>query len=220
MRHRFLLFVTVFTLVYSAAAQLPGQNYNKIGISGGYLFSNIETNDLPISAGNGYTVGLETRGSYSKTLDFIYAITFYNTQVELQTVDILADPEVMATQTMSQQSVQLQFLASLNLIRHHLSIEAGPAVAVQGKFKTDNELQEDFAIAGYTLSRVSDLRDLSTIDFRLVGGLTFGIEPVRISLLYIRGMTNTLNALNGTTPEFDDLKGNNSILALRGIIYL
>ena len=113
----------------------------------------------------------------------------------------------------------LNFLASYNIFRHHLSVEAGPAIAVQGKFKPAEESQQNNLVAGYTLTRVQDLRDLSTIDFRIVGGLTFGIEPFRISLLYMRGLTNTLNALNGTNPELSDLKGNNNLLAVRGIIY-
>ena len=219
MRHTFLLSVTVVAFASSALGQRLNNNYNKIGVSGGVLFSNIETNDLPLGSGTGYTFGLETRGSYSKTIDFIYGITFYNAQVDLQTVVGTADPEISEVVTMSQQSVQLQFLASWNIFRHHLSLEAGPAIAVQGKFKPDDESQANNLIAGYTISRVEDLRELSTIDFRLAGGLTFGIEPFRVSLLYMRGLTNTLNALNGTSPEFNDLKGNNNYLALRGIIY-
>ena len=215
MRHIFPLIVTVLLLNFSAVAQGIDRNYNKIGVSGGYLFSDIDTDDLPLSSSNGCTLGLETRGSYSKTMDFIYAVTFYNQQVDLQTVGINGDELV----NMSQQSVQLQFLASYNIFRHHLSVEAGPAIAVQGKFKPAEESQQNNLVAGYTLTRVQDLRDLSTIDFRIVGGLTFGIEPFRISLLYMRGLTNTLNALNGTNPELSDLKGNNNLLAVRGIIY-
>ena len=215
MRPLLSLFVTVLLLNFSAAAQGFGNNYNKIGVSGGYLFSDIDTDDLPLSSANGFTIGLETRGSYSKTMDFIYAVSFYNQQVDLQTVGINGNGLV----TMSQQSVQLQFLASYNIFRHHLSVEAGPAIAVQGKFKPVEDTQQDNLVAGYTLTRVKDLRDLSAIDFRLVGGVTFGIEPFRLSLLYMRGLTNTLNGLNGTNPELDGLKGNNNILALRGIVY-
>ena len=215
MRHIFPLFVTILLLNFSAIAQSYNRNYNKIGVSGGYLFSDIDTDDLPLSSSNGFTLGLETRGSYSRTMDFIYAVTFYNQQVDLQTVGINGNEVV----NMTQQSVQLQFLASYNIFRHHLSVEAGPAIAVQGKFKPGEDSQENNLVAGYTLTRVEDLRNLSTVDFRLVGGLTFGIEPFRISLLYMRGLTNTLNALNGTNPELDDLKGNNNLLALRGIIY-
>lgn len=219
MRHILSLFVTVFVFSLSTQAQPNNQNYNKIGVTGGYLFSNIETNDLPISSANGLTFGLETRGSYSRDLDFIYAISFYDAKVDIQTFQQVADPEVEEIVNMSQQSVQLHFLASYNIIKHHLSVEAGPAVAIQGKFKPENSSQEDNRIAGYTLATVGNLRELSTIDFRLVGSVSFGIEPFRLSVMYIRGMTNSLNALNGTLPEFDDLKGNNSFLGLRGTIY-
>jgi len=223
MRLKNLLFVTVFSLFFlQSLAQRRNSNYNKIGISAGVVSANIDSDDLNFSAGQGFTATVETRGSFSRIVDFIYAISFFDAAMEIETSAVGGAPQGLATaemSTMKMSSVQLQFLASLNIFRHHLSIEAGPAFAIQGKFKPQDDADENRFVTGYNNVTLASLRETSTFDFRGVIGLTAGFEPVRVSLMYIRGFTNTFSGLQQANTESADFSGNTNYLALRGIIY-
>lgn len=224
MRHTKLLFVTLFSVFFfQAFGQRPNRDYNKIGVSGGVLFSNIDSDNLPISASTGFTVGFETRGSVTKHLDFIYGLSFYQANVDLEVQGPApfptSQPAPDSPIQMTLSSVQLQFLASLNLIRHHLSIELGPAVAIQGKFKPSNTIDDDIAVAGFGFFGPNDLREVNTVDFRLAGGITAGFEPVRVSLLYLRGMTNMFSNIEVANQNRLNLEGKTDYLALRAQVY-
>lgn len=212
MRHQKLLFVTVFFLFFlQAIAQRPNRDYNKIGVSAGVVFSNIDTDDLPLTAGTGLAFGFETRGSFSRNVDFIYALSYYDAAMDLQTTTEVT--------TMKLSSVQLQFLGSLNIIRHHLSIEAGPAVAIQGKFKPQDGNDNLRLVAGYNNLSIEALREAATVDFRGVVGLTAGIEPFRVSLMYVRGFTNTFSKIQQASTQTANFEGNTDYLSLRAIVY-
>jgi hypothetical protein len=223
MRLKNLLIVTVFALFFlKSFAQGSVGSYNKIGISGGIVFSNIESDELNFAAGQGLAFGFETRGSFSKTVDFIFGLSYYDAAMEIETSGLGGTPQgTTGTQvtTMKLSSVQLQFLGSLNIFRHHLSIEAGPAVAIQGKFKPQDGSDENRFVTGYNNVSLASLREASTVDFRGVVGITAGFEPIRVSLMYIRGFTNTLSKIQQANTETANFSGNTSYLALRGIIY-
>ena len=223
MRHKNLLFVTVFTLfILKSFAQGSGDSYNKIGVSAGVVFATIDSDELNFSAGQGLTFALETRGSFSKTVDFIYALNYFDATMEVETSPIGGtQPGATGTEitTMKLSSVQLQFLGSLNIFRHHLSIEAGPAVAIQGKFKPQDGNDELRFVTGYNNVSIDSLREVATVDFRGVVGVTAGFEPVRISLMYIRGFTNALSKIQQANTETANFSGNTSYISLRGIVY-
>ena len=225
MRHSNLLFVTFFCLLFlNAYGQRRNRDYNKIGLSAGVVFGGIDSDDLPISGGTGYTASFETRGSFSKNIDFIYGLTFVqaNMDLEVQAAPSAApstQPAPNSPLEMTLSSVQLQFLASLNLIRHHLSIELGPAVAIQGKFKPSDNVPDNVRVAGYGVFGPNDLREVNTVDFRLAGGITAGFEPVRVSLLYLRGMTNVFSNIEAFEQNRLDIDGKTDYLALRALVY-
>jgi len=223
MRQFKVLFVTIFILnIWGANAQRNYNDYNKIGLSAGYLMANIQTDDLPVSSGEGFMFGFETRGSFSRYVDFIFGLTYYDAAIDLETSGSnlpLQNSSNIEQTTMKLSSVQLQFLASLNIIRHHLSIELGPAVAIQGKFKPQTEADETNFVAGFNALTVNDLREVSTIDFRGVASITAGFEPLRISLMYVYGFTNALANLQEANTVTSDFSGNTSYLAVRGIFY-
>ena len=223
MRHTNLLFVTVFTLIFlQSFAQGSGDSYNKIGISGGVVFANIESDELNFTAGQGLTFGFETRGSFSKVIDFIYALSYFDATMDIETGAMGGiSPGSTNTEmtTMKLSSVQLQFMGSLNIFRHHLSIEAGPAVAFQGKFKPQDGNDELRFVTGYNNVSIESLRETSTVDFRGVVGLTAGFEPIRVSLMYVRGFANTFSKLQQANTETADFSGNTSYISLRGIVY-
>lgn len=213
MRHIFIVFVTLFFVnIWTIEAQRNFRDYNKIGLSAGYLLANIETDNLPLSASDGFMFGFETRGSFSRIFDFIYALSYYDASMELET-------NASRPTAMQLSSVQLQFLGSINIIRHHLSVELGPAVAIQGKFKPKNDADDSRIITGYDFLTVGDLRNVSTVDFRAVTGITTGIEPFRLSLMYIYGLTNSFANLKESGTPTADFTGNTSYIAARAIFY-
>lgn len=223
MRHKNLFFVTVFTLLFlKSFAQGSVGSYNKIGVSAGVVFANIESDELDFKAGQGLNFGFETRGSFSKTVDFIYALNYFDATMEIETSAVGGTQRGASgteNTTMKLSSVQLQFMGSLNIFRHHLSIEAGPAVAIQGKFKPQDGIDETRFVTGYNNVSVESLREAATVDFRGVVGITAGFEPARISLMYVRGFTNTLSKVQQANTETADFSGNTSYISLRGIIY-
>jgi len=213
------LIITCLFVFQQSIAQRNFDEYNKFGISGGYTITNIDTDDLPLDSGNGFTFGLETRGSFRNNFDLIYGVSFFGSNFTIDGYSGLESSSQVEKIEFSQQSVQLKFLLSYNIVKHHLSIEFGPAVAIQGKLKPTNNNFEDYFINGYATLQAKDLRDVSVFDFRLAGGITAGFEPFRISVLYLRGITNSLQKLNNENLENRDFSGNSDILAIRGTVY-
>lgn len=217
-----LLFVTVvFSVSMQSYAQRNYNDYNRIGITGGLNLFDISTSDLTTDSGSGIYAGFTTRGAFYNNFDLIYGIGFNSTEVGVLGRNLTDPTSTFAEQYIDYrvQSAQITLLASCNIIRHHLSIEAGPILNVSGKLKLKSDSFEDHILDGYTTLRAKDIQDITKVNFHLAGGITAGLEQFRVSAQYQYGVTNTLNKLNEAQLENTDFEGHTSLFIFSAIFY-
>jgi len=214
-----LFFVTLaFLFVQDTFSQRNFDHYNRLGVTAGYTLFDITTSDLTTKQAGGFMLGFTTRGSFRNNFDLIYGLNFYNTKVE-----VLGRNPVSFTDTeyieYTIQSVQINFLGSYNIIKHHLSLEFGPVLNVNGKMKVDSERFEDYILEGYDFLKAVEIENISPINFLVTGGISGGIEHFRASVQYQYGVTNMLNKLNDKGLENTDFKGNSSTITIALVVY-
>lgn len=209
----FVTFFCVFILTLNAQRNYGG--YNHLGINGGISIYNITTPNFETESGTGFVAGFTTRGEFYGSFDILYGISFSNSELGIKASNAL-NTQFVDYQI---QGVQLNVLGSYNIIRNHLSIEAGPVLNVNGKMNLKSESFEDYIIDGYTTIRTQDIQDISTFNVHAVGGIMAGIENVRLSAHYQYGINNVFNSLNDKNLEESNFKGNSSNVVLAIYVY-
>ena len=217
---KFFFFVTFLLIIVSQSfSQRNYDEYNRIGITGGFTLFDITTSDLNTKQGEGFMGGFTTRGSFRNGFDLIYGIGFFGTNVE-----IFAKKEITSIESQyikyAINSVQINFLGSFNIVKNHLSLEFGPVINVNSKLKLDSDQFEDYILDGYTFLKAKEIQDISPVNFHLLGGLTAGIESFRLNVQYQYGLTNMLNKLNDQNLENTDFNGNSTTIVVSAIVYL
>ena len=214
--------LTIVTLLFlffqQAFSQRNFDHYNRLGISGGYTLFDISTSDLTTKQTGGFMAGFTTRGAFRNSFDLIYGLNFYSNTVEVLGINSI---DAFETQFISYklQGVQLNFLGSYNIIKHHLSLEFGPVLNISGKMKLKTDQFEDFILDGYDTLKAKEIESISPVSFLVAGGITGGIENFRASVQYQYGVTNMLNKLNDKDLENIDFKGNSSTIIFALVIY-
>ncbi|MAN58281.1 MAG: hypothetical protein CMC08_00415 [Flavobacteriaceae bacterium] len=194
--------------------------YNYLGITGGLTQYDINTDQLNTEAGQGFMFGFHARGAFYNNFDLVYGINFYNSTVGVygeRALPIAGDGRYIEYNI---QSALIHVLLSVNIVRDHLTLEAGPLLNVSGKLKLDDEAYADYILDGYNTLRADDIQDVSKVNFRVMGGLTAGFRKFKLNAQYQYGVTNMLNNLNEKDlSEIDDIEGHSSTLVLSGIFY-
>lgn len=212
--------IVTLTLVFfqQSYAQRNYEDYNRIGITGGFTLFDIITSDLVTEQGQGFEGGFTTRGAFRNAFDLIYGISFFNSSIGVKgsSPNGAGDTRVIKYQI---QAAQLGLLGSYNIVPHHLSLEFGPILNVNGKMKLDSDRFQDYILEGYTTLRAQDIQDINRINFRVAGGLTAGFRSFRVSALYQYGVTNMLGSLNDKKLEKTNFKGNSSTIIFAATLY-
>lgn len=213
MKKKFL--TTVFILISIVAfAQYDYRDSNRIGISFGVNQFTLNTNNFQTKPGTGWNAGLSMRGNFYNDWDMVYAMQFSENNFSVATKNFfLANEDVNYKLASAQISLQLSY----KLIENHLSVEFGPLVQVNGKFKIDNE-NENNNISGTTLL-AKDIIDISKFNFYPTVGITAGVRHLRVNVSYQYGITNMLGNLNTKNLGLN-FKGNPGIINGDLIIYL
>ncbi len=214
-----LIFVTLTVLfIQESFSQRNFDSYNRLGMTAGFTLFDISTSDLTTKQAGGFMLGFTTRGSFRNNFDLIYGINFYNTKAEVlgRNPDLFTDTYYV---NYTIQAVQLNFLGSYNIIKHHLSLEFGPVLNINGKMKVDSERYEDYILEGYETLKAKEIEDISPINFRVAAGITGGVENFRASINYQYGVTNMFNKLNDKDLENTDFKGNSSTITFALVVY-
>lgn len=217
-----LIFVTFLLLIFQKSiSQRNYEGYNKLGINAGLVLFDINTEDLNTRQGSGFIAGFTSRGSFRNNFDLIYGMNFLSTKI-----GVLGYSNDGTTGSFDRQymnytisGVQLNFFGSYNIVRHHLSLEFGPILNVNGKMKLDSEQYNGYIIDGFNEIYAKDIEDISKVNIHFMGGLTAGIEDFRISGHYQYGATNVLKNLGGTNSEKESFRGNSSTLVIALVIY-
>lgn len=226
LKHRFALALLVGFFQLSFAQHNYG-DYNRMGVYGGLTMFEISTPDLNTQQRDGFIAGFTTRGSFYNDFDLVFGINFANSQVGILGRErLIGLGEDSRNNRFTEQyidytieSAQVTLLASYNIIEHHLSLEAGPILNINGKLKLDNDRYQDYVLDGYNSLRAGDIQDISKVNLHLAGGITAGVQQFRVSAQYQYGVTNTLDKLNDHNLEKTDFKGHNSLLTFAAIFY-
>lgn len=199
-------------LCYSfLSAQRNYNEFNLIGISGGLTMYNINTDNFNTKQGSSVMGGAQIRGNVYNNFDMLYGISFFDTTFGMAVRETPASTKINYID-MNTQSVQISVLMGYKIIREHLSIEAGPVLNVNGKFKPKNSSYEDYVIDGYSGLTPNDIGDISKVNFHLAAGITAGLRNFRVFAQYQYGVTNTLNKLNDQDLGETEFKGHSSLI--------
>ncbi len=210
-----LFFIFFLFILQQTFSQRNYDSYNRLGITGGLTLFDINTSDLITKQGIGVAGGFTTRGSFRGNFDLIYGISFYNSKIGVQGSFLTDTQDINYTI----QAAQLNFFGSFNIIKHHLSLELGPILNINGKMKLDNDRYENYIVDGYSFLRAQDIEDISQINFHVAGGITAGLESFRLSALYQYGVTNMLQKLNEKGLENKDFEGHSSTITIAAVVY-
>ena len=206
---------TVFTMISIVAlAQYNYRDANRIGITFGVNQFTLNTNNFQTKPGSGWNGGLSVRGNFYNNWDMVYALQFSENNFSVATKSFfLANEAVNYKLPSAQISLQLSY----KLIENHLSVEFGPLVQVNGKFKIDSN-KENNNISGTTLL-AKDIVDISKFNFYPTVGITAGVRHFRVNVSYQYGLNNMLDNLN-TKNLGVNFKGNPGIINGDLILYL
>ena len=205
----------VFILISIAGfAQYNYRDANRIGITFGVNQFTLNTSNFQTNAGSGWNGGLSVRGNFYNNWDMVYALQFSENNFTVATKSFfLANEAVNYKLSSAQISLQLSY----KLIENHLSVEFGPLVQVNGKFKIDSN-KENNNISGTTLL-AKDIVDISKFNFYPTVGITAGVRHFRVNVSYQYGLNNMLGNLN-TKNLGVNFKGNPGIINGNLILYL
>jgi hypothetical protein len=208
-------FTTVFILISMVAfAQYNYRDANRIGITFGVNQFTLNTNNFQTKPGSGWNGGLSVRGNFYNNWDMVYALQFSENNFTVATKSFfLANEELNYKLPSAQISLQLSY----KLIENHLSVEFGPLVQVNGKFKIDSN-KENNNISGTALL-AKDIVDISKFNFYPTVGITAGVRHFRVNVSYQYGLNNMLENLN-TKNLGVNFKGNPGIINGDLILYL
>ena len=215
-----LLIVTLSLVFFQQAnAQRNFDDYNRIGLTAGLTLFDITTSDLVTNQGQGFEAGFTTRGAFRNNFDLIFGLSFFNSSVGVKGgvgPNGAGDTQFINYQI---QAAQIGLLGSYNIVKHHLSVEFGPILNVNGKMKLDSDRLQDYILEGYTTLRAQDIQDIGRFNFHLAGGLTTGLRSFKVSALYQYGVLNMLGRLNDNKLEKTNFKGNSSTIIFAATFY-
>ena len=206
---------SVFILISIAGfAQYNYRDANRIGITFGVNQFTLNTNNFQTNAGSGWNAGLSVRGNFYNDWDMVYALQFSENNFSVATKSFFLENEAVNYKL---PSAQIALQLSYKLIENHLSVEFGPLVQVNGKFKIDSN-KENNNISGTTLL-AKDIVDISKFNFYPTVGITAGVRHFRVNVSYQYGLNNMLENLNTKNLEVN-FKGNPGIINADLILYL
>ncbi|MCW5519931.1 hypothetical protein J1N09_08790 [Aureitalea sp. L0-47] len=217
----FVTFLLLFT--FNTQAQRNFEGYNRLGLQAGMTLFDINTADLTTRQGTGFMGGFTTRGSFRGSFDLIYGINFFGNELEVLAINTgdASNRNVEEYIDYSIQAVQINFLGSFNVVRHHFSLEFGPVLNVNGRLKMKNEdnFGQYILAVDDAIIRANEIQDISKVNFRVMGGLTAGLENFRVWAQYQYGVTNMLKNLNDKELAKNDFEGNSSTLIFGAVVY-
>lgn len=212
-KHLALSLLSALLFCSLLSAQRNYGEFNLIGISGGLTMYDITTDNFNTKQGTSVMGGVQIRGNVYNNFDMLYGISFFDTTFGMAVRETPATTRINYID-LNTQSVQISVLMGYKIIREHLSIEAGPVLNVNGKFKAKNSNYENYLIDGYSGLTPNDIGDVSKVNFHLAAGITAGLRNFRVFAQYQYGVTNTLNKLNNQDLDDTEFKGHSSLITI------
>ena len=211
--------VVLFVLISSVAiAQRGVKDSNRIGIGGGLTQLNIYTGNFTVTPETGWIGGLSVRGNYYNNWQMSFGMFFTDSNFSIAT-----QKGALQTQTNFKMSaVQVYIVPSYVAIEHHLNLEFGPVLQVNGKLGLDKN-DENNSLLDQPGLIAKDIVDVSKINANFYVGINGGIKNVRARIGYQYGLTNFFgNLKNNDNIKLtgEKFKGNIGLISGQITIYL
>lgn len=190
---------------------------NGIGLIGGLTQYDITTDNFKTKSGSGFIGGMvATVDIPHKWFTVSYGLQLSQNSLEIEGYSS-ATPLQSELIEYNVMAVQLAFLLHVKLINENLTLDIGPQLQYNGQLDLKDSNQEDFLINGYDALLAEDISDIAPFNANGVVGASAGIGNFRLRASYSYGFTNILRKLNDedltTTPDSEEFKGNQSMLA-------
>ena len=209
MKNFFLATCALFATL--AMAQYQNRDGNRIGITAGVNQTALLNSNFSTKPAIGFNGGLSVRGNYYNNWSMIYGMQFFQNNVMIETTNGVLRKDSEFTL----QGAQIRLLLSYNVVKNHVSLDFGPVIQINDKFKTDDE---DFnnTIVGTTL-KAGQLENIGKVHGNAYVGISAGTRRVRAVINYQYGFTNIFNKLN-SQEELILLNNNTKFKGILGTI--
>lgn len=217
-----LIFIILILVTVNMHAQRSrwDRDYNLFGTQAGGHYTNIVSNQLPVTGKASWTAGFTYVSSLPDNWQLVYGLNFYDFKVDIDGRQKLALDSRQSPIEYNMIGVQASIFGSYKLYDHFLSVEAGPVIQVNGNLdaRQDKEL---YYLAQYDITAL-EIEKVSPFNVHLAAGLTGGFEKVKFRLQYQHGLTNIFGKLNkidfsDTVPKFS---GRMSIITAGVIMFI
>jgi hypothetical protein len=188
-----LLVVTVLLFCCTGIAQRKNKDANYIGISIGVNQLTLNTSTIDATAVSGFQAGLSARGNFYNDWDMVFGMNFSETRLSFDSKEALTSK--IEKVDFKLPGVQLYVTPSYKIIENHLSVEFGPMIQVNDKFKYQSDLETNTILTNSNVT-VKDFANISNLNISLIAGITAGLKHLRVNLQYQAGVTNLLNKVN------------------------
>ena len=216
--------LAVLFISFSANAQRSWEgSYNRLGIKAGVNYFDILTDDFEIQGRPSWTAGFTTRSSFYEDFQFVYGISFYDFKVDLNGREKIAATTASEVIPFNMIGVQGNFFGSYKLLGHHLSIEAGPVVQVNGNLEPRQD-RELYYLQDYDIQAI-DIAKISPFNINMAIGASGGFETLKFWVVYQYGINNIFGRLEGENlqekdPDLPSLEGKMTLLSGGVVIFL
>ena len=178
---------------------------NRLGLGGDATFFNITSDDVIVTQGPGWSVNFDD-------FDLIYSLGIFNHNFSVNE-NVTNDKIDMSTL-----GVEIKFLLAWKIAQSdYFSIEAGPALQLNGELKIGNEERygESF-IGGSNPVAIQEFQNTMPVNLNGVIGFSGGVRNFRVTAHYHYSL---VDSLTGTNLIGDDIDGNFSFLSVGGRFY-
>jgi hypothetical protein len=212
-----LTLLSIFFSCFSSFAQYNKKDANYIGISIGVHQFTLSSANFKATPQNGIQGGLSIRGNFYNDFDMVYGMQFFESKMSVQTKEV--NTATTENVDFKLPGVQVFLTPSYKFIENHLSVELGPFIQLNDKFKIASEFEDNTLIDNPALT-AKNITEVSKFNFGLLAGVTAGIKHFRVNVQYQMGLNNFLGGLN--KQELDnkpDFKGRIGVLSGSLIVY-
>lgn len=185
---------------------------NRLGLGVDATFFNITSDDVEVTQGTGFSINFETRGDFRDDFDLIYSLGIFNHNFSVN--ENLTGDQI----DMNMLGVEIKFLLAWKIAQSdYFSIEAGPALQLNGELKIDNEdrYEESFT-GGFNAVQLNELQNSMPVNLNGVVGFSGGVRDFRITAHYHYSF---VDALTGTNAAGQDIDGNFSFISVGARFY-
>ena len=185
---------------------------NRLGLGGDATFFNITSDDVDVTQGTGWSANFETRGDFRDDFDLIYSLGVFNHNFSVNE-NVTNDKIDMSTL-----GVEIKFLLAWKIAQSdYFSIEAGPALQLNGELKIDNEDRYgDSFIGGSNAVALIEFQNTMPVNLNGVIGFSGGVRNFRVTAHYHYSL---VDSLTGTNLIGEDIDGNFSFLSVGARFY-